>query len=187
MLPLLGCLSAVRQVPDSRPETWTGRLEFVLPEAWEMERNVRGPLGQHVALHGPEGSSITIDLLREDRRSRQLPLSVVVDTYAVELGRGRGIQNTHQHQDHLVLADREAWATTVTRHVGPHARVATVVGVRGEGVVVFLSLHADSDEALKAWSTVLSTFDLPLDEPPDTPPFAEDLEIDRRLESGVLH
>ncbi|HJN77585.1 MAG TPA: hypothetical protein QGF58_26940 [Myxococcota bacterium] len=182
----LGCLRAVQHIPESHPETWTGRLEVAVPAGWELVRNVRGPLGQHLALHGPDGSSITIDLLREDARSRELPLSVVVDTYAVELGRGRGIESDHHAQHQLEVAERSAWATTVERRVGPHTRTASTVGLRGEKVVVFLTLHANSEDSSLAWEQVLTSFDLPLDAPPETPPFAEDLAAERRLDSGKL-
>ena len=182
----LGCLRAVHPIPDSQPARVTGRIEVAVPTGWELARNVRGPLGHHVALHGPDDSSITIDLLHEDRPTRDLPLSIVVDTYAVELGRGRGVQSEHQSQHRIEVADREAWATTVERRVGPHTRTASTVGVRGDDVVVFLTLHADSELSLLAWEQVLSSFQLPHDVEPPPPPFAEDLEIEHRLDSGKL-
>jgi len=183
---LAGCLRAVAPIEGTEPTVWTGRVELAVPAGWEVVRNVKGPLGQHVTLHGPHGDAITVDLLREDRRSRRLPLSVLVDTYAVEQGRSRGIQSQHIAQHHLSVDDREAFATTVERNIGPHTRTASTVGLRGDDVVVFLTLHADSAHAAKAWDTVLGSFDLPQDSEPTDPPFFEDLEMDRRLESGIL-
>lgn len=189
ILGLLAC-AAVHPIPDSHPATLAGRFEVSVPDEWTVARNVRGPLGQHLSLHDPSGaSSITIDLVREDRGSRELPLSLVVDTYAVELGRGRGISSEHLAQDVLVVADRTAFATTVRRRVGPHERLASTVGLRGDDHLAVLTLHTVDDAPASvtlAWDLVLESFQLPLDPPPDVPPFLDDVRDLERIETGLL-
>lgn len=189
MILALGC-AAVHPIPDSHPPTLGGRFEVTVPQDWTVERNVKGPLGQHLALHAPTGeSSITIDLVREDRRSRELPLSLVVDTYAVELGRGRGIASEHLAQDELVVADRRAFATTVQRQIGPYQRLASTVGLRGDDHLAVLTLHTVPEApstVTQAWDVVLESFALPLDPPPDEPPFWDDVRDLHRIETGDL-
>lgn len=189
MIWLVAC-AAVHPIPHTSPVTLAGRFEVTVPDDWTVARNVRGPLGQHVSLHDPDGSTaITIDLVREDRSSRRLPLSLVVDTYAVESGRGRGIQSEHLAQDTLVVADRTAFATTVQRRIGPHERLVSTVGLRGDDHLAVLTLHTVLDAPASvtiAWDRVLESFALPLDPPPDVPPFLEDARDLERIETGVL-
>jgi hypothetical protein len=177
-LMLTACLvKAVQPLPE-HPEVLTGRFELVVPQGWETTRNGRGLGSHHLTLASPDGTSaITVDLIREDRTSRQLPLVVLVEGYAVDSGRGRGIESERLGSDRLDVAGREAWAVTVKRHSGPNERLASTVGLRGEQHLALLTLHTRAgapSSVASAWSVVLDSFELPRELPVETPPFLDE-------------
>ena len=170
------CLvKAVRPLPE-HPEVLSGRFEVVVPEGWAVTRNGRGLGSHHLTLASPDGASaITVDLIREDRSSRQLALAALVEGYALESGRGVGIESERLGSDHLAVAGREAWAVTVKRRSGPNERLASTVGLRGEDHLVLLTLHTrpEAKGAAGAWSVVLDSFELPEEHPGTDPAFLQ--------------
>ncbi|MCB9762731.1 MAG: hypothetical protein H6739_23220 [Alphaproteobacteria bacterium] len=185
LLSLVGCLRAARPVPDSQPLRYAGRFEVAVPDGWEVTRNWRFAGNRRLVLRAPQNdAAITVEMVREDWRSRDLPLSVVADVAMAEAGRSLGIAAEPLGQHQLLLAGREAWATTLRRHQGPASALATAVTLRADHHLVVLTLHSTAAAPpVPAWDLVLSSFALPRDPPPDTPPFAEDAAMEAALDA----
>ncbi len=165
---LLGCLAAVKPGVGG----WEGPVfHFQHPRGWEVVKNHRF-LGRHVVVmtnaDGP--GDITVELYREDKRTRAKPLSLVSDVYAANLGWTQGYVITPLGQHQIEVANREAWVTDVVRRHGPNERRASVVMLRGDRrlVVITLSTVEGSPRSVYyAFDQVLSSFEMPYDAPPE--------------------
>ncbi len=171
MLFLLAC-RAVHGVPGVIPTTVAGpRLVVEVPHGWELDHNRRNPINQHISLLNEAwNSAITIDLVREDRSTRALPLSMVAEGLALEDGRSMGIESDHRATHELEVAEREAWAVTSMQRHGPNERLVSTVALRGNEHLVVLVLNTSLDAppvVVLGWSQVLDTLVLPMDPPPE--------------------
>lgn len=163
---------AVHPVPGVLPTTVAGaRIEVEVPPNWELDHNRRNPINQHVSLlHPGTNSAITIDLVREDRDTRDLPLSMIAEGLALQDGRILGIQADHRGTHELEVADREAWAVTAVQRHGPNERLVSTVVLRGTQHLAVLVLNTSLDAppvVVMGWSQVLDSLVLPLDPAPD--------------------
>lgn len=161
-------------------------MAFELPEGWQVVRNARA-LGNHwVTLASPEQSTaITIELVREDSRSRALPLHMLADVLPLEAGRSLGLQSMPMAHHQIELAGREAWATTVKRRHGPEERLVSALYSRVDQHLLVLTLHTLAEapkEVLTGWDTVMSTLWLPADPAPEVAPFQDHARDEAALE-----
>lgn len=185
LTPLLiaACARAVHPVPGTA--TLDGSFAVVVPEGWSVARN-RRVLGNHqVMLRSPDGSSaITVELLREDRGTRDLPLSLVADTFLLETGRSLGVASEPLDLRRLEVSGREAWVATVERRHGPNARLTSAVFLRGDrhlAVLTLLVAPTTPGSVVLAWDAVLSSFELH-EPPPDEAPFARNAAEEAALD-----
>lgn len=181
---ILACARAVHPVPGT--PVLDGSFALVVPEDWEMVRNHRVMGNAQVMLRSPDGSSaITVELLREDRSTRDLPLSLVADTFYLETGRSLGVSSEPLNLQRLEVSGREAWASTVERRHGPNTRLTSAVFLRGDRHMAVLTLLVGPSTpatVLLAWDTVLSSFELH-EPPPQDAPFARDAAEEARLDA----
>ncbi len=180
-LLLAGCVRAAHPVavdPLSGAEVWEGDFRVAAPPGWEVSRNRRWLGNDLFTFTSPDRrDAITIERFREDRRSRDLPLSLVSDALTMNFGRAQGVRPELLGQDEILVADRPAWATTVLRRHGPGERLASTVALRGAGHLVLIGLHTvpeGVDDCALAWQLVLESFELP-GEPVPKDPRLEDL------------
>lgn len=169
VLPLLlaGCVAAWR--PDA-----PRRFDVALPDGWEVTRNVRVLDNDLLAARAPDGSAVvSVELIRSDRRSRELPLDLIAETRALQRGRVLGFENTRWRTDQIVIDGREAWAVTGRRAWRFVESDTTLVVTRTRTHVVLLTLDTPPGglgEATPAWAGVLESFRLLRDRPtPDAP------------------
>lgn len=171
MIWLLAC-RAVHVVPYQTPVTVTGpRLEVEVPTGWSLEHNRRNPVNQHLSLaHDTHNSLITVDLIREDRSTTDLPLSMVAEGLALQDGRLFGIESLHTGTHRLEVAGREAWAVTTTQSHGPNEQLVSTVALRAEKHMAVLSLRTSLEAppvVVQGWGQVLQSFRLPADPAPE--------------------
>jgi hypothetical protein len=167
---LLAC-RAVHPIVGVTPATVAGpRIVVEIPPGWELDRNRRSPINQHLSLFNEQhASAINIDLVREDRSTRDLPLSLVTEGLALNGGRFMGIDSEHNATHELTVADREAWAVTTVRRHGPNERLISTVALRGNDHLAVLTLNTGTDAppvVVLGWSQVLDSFEMPLDPAP---------------------
>ncbi|MDP2308130.1 MAG: hypothetical protein Q8P18_19070 [Pseudomonadota bacterium] len=172
IVALLGCVAAWR--PDA-----PGRFDLVVPDGWTITQNRRW-LGNDVfVLVEPAArATITIQLLRVDAASADVPLDLLAETRALSMGRTLGVVNSRSEMHHIALDDHEAWAVTGRRkwqfvegdytavfaRVGPHVAAITLQAPAGQ-----------LDTVLLGWSIVLQTLRFPRDPiSPDAPQFEVD-------------
>jgi len=151
-------------------------MSMALPAQWEMVKN-RRVMGNHiVVLRSPDGCCmVQAHLIPEDRSSRGLPLDIVADTLSMSSAYLRGYHSELLGGNTIELDGREAWATVVRRHHGPHERLYTTVITRIPDHIVHLSLEAPFTASLSvttAWQSVIESFNFPED-PPEEAPFFE--------------
>ena len=175
-----GCVHAASPVvqPSGTQVMWQGHFEVAEPPGWEVTRN-RKWFNNHVfTFTSPDGrDAINIELIKESQKTRDLPLVLMSDALAMNIGRKVGVQPELLGQNELLVANRQAWATTLVRHHGPNKRLASVVTMRGQDHVVMITLNTvtgSMGETALAWQLVLDTFDLPTEPVPPDPPM-EDL------------
>ncbi len=79
--------------PLGGQELWRGDLEVAAPPGWEVTRNYRFFGNQLFTLIDPEGdAAVTIELHKENRDSRALPLLLVSDALTMNQGRSLGVR-----------------------------------------------------------------------------------------------
>jgi len=176
----IGCLRAASPVVDEVGSAvmWQGHFEVAAPPGWEVTRNRRWFNNHMFTLTAPDGrDAINIELIKETGKTRDLPLVLMSDVLAMNIGRKVGVEPELIGQNELLVANRQAWATTLIRRHGPNERLASVVTLRGQDHIVMLTLNTVpggiSSSAL-AWQLVIDTFDLPTEPVPPDPPM-EDL------------
>jgi hypothetical protein len=168
---LFGCPHAV----EVSGEHLHGRMVLETPPQWTVVKN-RRLFGNHlVVLRSPDGCCLLqAQLIREDFKSRSLPLHIVADTLSIGGAHNRGLHSELLGGNTIDLDGREAWATVLRRHYGPHERLYTTVITRTPEHVVQLSLEAPFMAPLSvtsAWQHVIETFSLPQDPPGESPLF----------------
>jgi hypothetical protein len=168
---LSACVPATHH-GQSRP---TDSFSLDVPAQWQVIRN-RRLLGHHqLVLQAPDKCcTIVVERRREDRFSRELPLSLLADTLPLQAGRIHGMAGEPIAHHKLDLRGREAWATTLIRHNGPRSWLVTSIFLRADGDLFILTLayprNAGSSVSL-AWERVVNSFDIPGSPAPDTPPW----------------
>ncbi len=168
---LLACTSAAHTGHGH----WAGAFSVDAPPRWQVTRN-RRVMGHHLwVVQAPDGCcDIAIERRRENRDTRELPLSLLSDTLPLQAGRVHGIVAEPVGHHQLALRGREAWATTVQRHNGPRTWMETTVFTRAPDGLYVLTLRyveGAGPQVARAWERVLTSFDLPAWPVPDTPPW----------------
>ncbi|MED5374714.1 MAG: hypothetical protein VX899_27090 [Myxococcota bacterium] len=188
LLLLTACLAAVHPIPGTQPQQLLGQVAFELPQDWEVVVNNRAFGNHHVLLRSPPAQQavVTIDLVREGRRTRELDLRIVAETYALDRGRSLDIEAKLLAHHQLEVADREAWAVTVQRRHGPNEQLASTVALRGSEHLALLTLSTPLEAGVAAavpWGQILDSFALPGDPvDPNAPIFPRDAELENELD-----
>ena len=164
---VFGCVRAARSEGDS----FSGQFVVEQPRDWVVVRNQRFLGNGLLVMRAPDDSAtITIEWMREGRATRALPLRLVSDTLAVNLGRKQGVEAEFLGQHQIEVDGWEAWVTTAVRRSGPHARMVSVVAIRIEGRIALITLHTlpgGVSASMQAWQRVLESFTVPDQRPPE--------------------
>lgn len=183
-LLLLGCLAAVHPTLDGRV---SGRVVLEPPPGWELGANHRAFGSDHVVLMAPDDvTSVTVDLVREGGRTRDLPLYIVAETYALDHGRPLDIHAELLDVQEIVVADRRGIAVTTARHHGPQTMLASTVVARTETHMLLVTLHTlpEADpRIIQDWGALLESVELPYDPPGEEPPFLDDALMEQEIDA----
>jgi hypothetical protein len=168
LLPLLACAPALRANGD-------GWIDVAVPPGWRVARNVAAFGGATVALVAPDGqANVTLQLVRDTPRARELPLDLLAETRAFYMGRTLGYQSSVVRLDEIEVGGRPAWAATGTVRWHQAAGDYSLVALRTDRHVAFVTLVAPPgglNAALPGWTIVLDTLRFPRSPGEPPPPF----------------
>jgi len=163
------CLPAVRRVDDQL----LGDISCQLEPGWELRRNYRWLGSRHVLLvTDPPSATLSLELLRLNRRHAELPLDLLAEGALGNIGRRVGIE-THAGSSHeVLLAGRRAIALTGRRRHGPVAVDFTAWIARTDRQLLIMVLHVPPGQLprhARLLERLLYTLELPrAPTPPDT-------------------
>lgn len=187
LLPLLGLFACVHAV---RMEDGVAQGPFVFqsPQDWELVKNQRIFRNRLVVFEGPDDCCfIRVEGLFEGEPARALPLEIVADIHTLGRGRNLGYKTELLGSQDILVADRQAWATTYRFTHGPHARQGSSVYMRGGPYLVVLTLQGLDDmpqSIIPVWGAFLDSFQLPDWVAEDLPLFEPEPEEDLRVYLG---
>ncbi|MES2645008.1 MAG: hypothetical protein V4850_36315 [Myxococcota bacterium] len=172
LVALLGCAAAWRPgVP--------GRFDLVVPDGWSITENRRW-LGNDVfTLADPAArATISIQLVRVDAPSADVPLDLLAEARALSMGRSLGVVNSRSDMHQIAVDGHEAWAVTGRRRwqfvEGDYTAVFAHVG-RHLAAVTLQTPSGALDRSLRGWAIVLESLRFPRDPvPADAPHFEPD-------------
>jgi hypothetical protein len=179
-LGLFACAPAVR-VENGLAQP---PLVFQSPIGWELVKNQRIFRNRLVVLEAPDDCCfIRLEALVEGEEARGLPLDIVAEVHTLGRGRNLGLHMELLGSQDILVADRQAWATTYRYTHGPHARTGSSVYLRGGRYLVVLTLQGLDDmpvAVIPLWDAFLESVQLPEWAPEDLPLFEP--ESDPELE-----
>jgi hypothetical protein len=151
-------------------------LSLEPPLGWTVASNYR-LLGVRTVVLRRERASITVQMRPDRGAALEGPLDLVASTRALSWGRRVGVENAILAEHQLLVADREAWAMTGIRRLGPVSIAFSSVTLRNCEALLELTLHAPGSE-LNRWSVdwmyLLTSVRLADPAPAEAPLFEED-------------
>lgn len=181
---LLACAPAVRLENGMAQSP----LVFQSPLHWELVKNQRVFRNRLVVFEAPDDCCfIRVEALVEGNEARSLPLSIVADVHTLGRGRNLGVHMELLGSQDILVAERQAWATTYRYTHGPHARTGTSVYLRADRYLVVLTLQGLDDMPLAVvplWDAFLESVQLPEWAPEDVPLFEPESDPELKVFLG---
>jgi hypothetical protein len=173
---LMACSAAVRMEKGVAQSP----MVFQSPPAWELVKNKRVFRNRLVVFEAPDDCCfIRVEALYEGQKARALPLDIVADVHTLGRGRNLGVHMELLGSQDILVAERQAWATTYRYTHGPHARTGSSVYLRGGPYLVVLTLQGLDTmpvAVVPIWDAFLESVDLPEWEAEDVPLFAPETD-----------
>jgi hypothetical protein len=171
--PMVGILLALGCARAWHPAA-SDRFDLDVPPGWTVTRNRRWFGNDFFTIRAPDGgATISVECVRRDRQSDDLPLDLLAETRALYMGRVFDVENRRWRLDQIDVDGHEAWAVTGRRTWHDASADFSMITLRLSRHVAFVTLQTPPgglDRQASAWTRVVDSLRFPRDPVPDDAP-----------------